>query len=210
MNNKILNYYGNINAAYLHACAEGGTEFLLQELDTKNNETILELGFGTGATLVKIKAKHPQINLYGLEASELMLQKAISRLKFCGLSKKIQLQKTNTSQRFPYSDSFFDKIYAESVLGIQETEEIDFILTEALRTLKPNGKLIINETIWLPSIEYNEIETINKTCKNTFGIIQANAEYYTTLKWEQLFKRIGFSKTESKAVKPATNCMSSK
>ena len=200
MKNHLLDYYGKINAHYLHAYSEAGSEFLLQELNVKNNECILEIGFGTGGTLVKIKARSPSVRLFGLDASEIMIKKSLSRLRFCGLSNNITLQKINTDNIFPFYENMFDKIYVESVLGIQEGEQLQLLLSEIHRTLKPNGKLILNETVWLPEITLAEMKSINALCKTAFGIIQANAEYPISKHWLQLFKQSGFSKIELKKI----------
>jgi ubiquinone/menaquinone biosynthesis C-methylase UbiE len=201
MRKQILHYYGEIHAPYLHAHGEAGTEFLLEELAAKNNECILEFGFGTGATLVKIKARQPMVNLYGLDRAETMLQKAGARLHFCGLL-NVTLQKADPGNTFPFADNMFDKIYAESVLGIQDGTNLELILLEMRRILKPNGRIVLNETVWLPAISHAEIKKINDRCKAVFGIIQANADYPNTSHWLQLIHKTGFSNAYAKPIVP--------
>ncbi len=191
--NNILNYFSKTHTPYLHAYTKKGTELLIEELNLNKNDTILEFGFGSGATLVKIKSIYPSITIYGLDISEMMLKKATSRLKFCGLYKNIELNQISMPFKFPYSNNFFDKIYIESVLGIVDEQYLNTILIELFRVLKPQGKLVFNETVWLPEITLTEMEKINIACKNAFGIKQAQICYPYSLDWEKALKNIGFT-----------------
>lgn len=196
---KLLDYYATINAAYLHAYAEAGTEFLLQELNIAGSESILEIGFGTGGTLVKVKARNPSVTLVGIDKSDKMLQRAKARLAFCGI-KDVTLQKINEDHTFPFGNNTFDKIYVESVLGIQEKEHLELMVSEVFRVLKPGGKLTVNETVWLSQIDISEIEAINAQCRELFGIIQASADYPYSDNWLLLFKHCGFATVEAKRI----------
>jgi len=200
MNRNILEHYGKINATNLHSSGDVGTEQLLQELGLKDGENVLEVGFGTGGTLVKVRARYPLVNLYGIDSSAIMFERSLSRLRFCGLRKGTSLFNVQPGQKFPFNDGLFDRIYAESVFGIQEGPQLKAMLSEVLRVLKPNGSLVTNETVWLPEITRQEIENINRICKNAFGIIQASADYPTRGHWLQLFETTGFTKSYSKPI----------
>lgn len=201
MNKELLRYYEKIHATYLHAYSEAGTEFLLQELCVKDNEHVLEIGFGTGGTLVKMRARHSSLKLCGIEQSAEMLHTASSRLKFCGI-RDVNLHWLTSNSVLPFTEGLFDKIYAESVLGIQKGKEPEFLLREIHRVLKPGGRVILNETVWLPEISQLEIETINTSCEKLFGIIQSSSEYPNSKHWLQLLKTCGFSQVESKCINP--------
>ncbi|MFI5250869.1 MAG: class I SAM-dependent methyltransferase [Bacteroidota bacterium] len=190
--NSILDYYQDINGSYLHAHGERGTEHLLQKLDLHPGEKVLEIGFGTGATLVKIISRYPFIELFGVETSSTMLEKARSRLQFCGVTTKIALSLMPSIDRLNFEDDSFDKIYVESVLAIQEDSVIVELLREIYRILKPGGKVVMNETLWLPEIIYEEIAKINTICKSKFGIIQSTGKYKTWNDWSELLKINGF------------------
>ncbi|MCF8423822.1 MAG: methyltransferase domain-containing protein [Bacteroidia bacterium] len=201
---NILSYYGSIHTTFLHSYSEKGTEFLLQHLNVKKNDVILEFGFGTGGTLVKVKSRNYSVSLFGLDASALMLKKAISRLKFCRLLKNINLQLIASPYKFPFKNDFFDKVYIESVLGIIENEYLEIVLSEIYRTLKPNGKLVFNETIWIPETTKHEIDRINASCKKLYGIQQAQAGYAYVFDWEQLLKKVGFLDVKSMQIRPTS------
>ncbi|MEL7424941.1 MAG: class I SAM-dependent methyltransferase [Bacteroidota bacterium] len=114
---NILDWYSKLNTGFLHANGEQGTEQLLQQLSIKGREAILEYGFGTGATIVKLKSKYPELTLSGLDASRLMLRNAEQRLRFCGLGDQVHL--FHTSERDKIGIETQDLVYVESVLAIQ-------------------------------------------------------------------------------------------
>lgn len=199
MRKEILKYYGDIHAGYLHAYSEIGTEFLMKQLVLKKNAVVLELGFGTGCSLVKIKSRNPGLRLSGAELSQNMLNKASARLRFCGIE-GVSLTKIEPDNALPFAENTFDVVYAESVLGIQEGKNIELMFAELYRILKPGGQVILNETVWLEGITREEIQTLNSTCKNMFGIIQANMEYPGAKEWEALMRAKGFSNLVIKTI----------
>jgi len=198
---NLLDHFAKINAGFLHAYGEAGTEKLLQLIEFNNGESVLEIGFGTGTTLVKIAAEHKQVKLYGIERSETMLKKAKARIRFANLQNNISLIRLETGQQSPFANNFFDKIIVESVLAIQDDKSLHFMLSEIQRVLKPSGKFYLNETVWLSSITQEEIEKINAYCKNKFGIIQSNGTYKDREGWKQLFETNKFNVLELRPLK---------
>ena len=170
--NDILSYYCNTNTGFLHSHGESATNLLLDRLHPQNFEKILEVGMGTGSTLVKIASRNKRIDLFGVEKSEYMLNKTKQRLRICGIPDRIKLHKIDEDGQYPFDNNFFNKIYGESVLAIQEDFELETTVAEIARVLEPGGLLVLNETIWLSSISFEEIEKINNYCKEKFGIIQ--------------------------------------
>ena len=200
-NKNILDHYGRIHASFLHAYGETGTEKLLRLVNFGKGESVLEIGFGTGATLVKIASANKHLKLYGIECSETMLNKAKARIKFSGFSRNIFLEKVKPMQQFPFKNNSFDKILIESVLAIQDNPTLHFMLSEIRRVLKLSGKLYLNETVWLSSVTHEEIERINTYCKNKFGIIQSNAICKYRNEWKHLLETNGFIVLELNSIK---------
>lgn len=192
----ILNYFGSTNTAYLHARGKVATQKLIEWLDLQSGEKIVEIGFGTGATLVQLASRYKDVALFGYELSELMFRKASKRISFCGLNKRITLQLLQTMNRFPAKDCSFDKIYVESVIGIQEDDHFVNLFKELYRVLKPGGTLVFNETIWLDTTPEAVIHDVNTACKSTFGIIQANADFPYLNNWTTLLTDLGFEVEE--------------
>lgn len=190
---SILEYFAGANTAYLHAHAEIATEYLIRELELKEKENVLELGCGTGATMVKVASRFPSSDFYAVEYSSVMYEKAMTRFKFSRIKNcDLQLLNPNLPFHLPFETGFFDKVYAESVLSIQDGELLSDVVKEINRVLKPGGTFVINETIWLPEISKEEIESINTFCKIHYGIIQANSLYAYPGDWRCLFQKCSF------------------
>jgi ubiquinone/menaquinone biosynthesis C-methylase UbiE len=187
----ILKYFSSTRAGFLHAVGEPATERVLELMNVRDNDNILELGFGTGTTLIKILSRNKKANVHGIERSKLMIDAAKARLKFCGFNDCVDLKCVDSMQTLPYPDNTFDKVIIESVLAIQEENELLFLIRELRRILKPGGRLFANETLWLPDISKEEIDTINQKCKASFGIIQSNGAFKDQSGWKNFLKDSG-------------------
>ena len=191
MSHQLLDYFAHTHSGYLHARGKTATHKLVELLDCQANENILEIGCGTGATLVQMAATYPTSKFQGVDVSETMLRFAHRRLKFCGLADQVQLSLASPAQPLPFEKHTFDRIYVESVIAIKEGEGLVTMLRECHRVLKPGGTLVFNETIWLDSTSQARAQEINEACKIAFGIIQANAEYQHVSDWKELLTGLG-------------------
>ncbi len=191
MKRNILDHYAEKNTPFLHGAGERGTEHLLAVLNLRGDEKVLEIGFGTGATQVKLKSRYPQLDLYGIEQSPLMLQKAQQRMTWAGLSAQ-QLLLDEGNGVYPFEKESLDIVLVESVLGILPKVAIEQIFAEVGRLLKPEGILAINETMWEAGVLREEMEHINKECQQAFGIIQAQAIWPTIEDWKAYVQQVGF------------------
>jgi SAM-dependent methyltransferase len=192
MGNEILNYFTRTHAQYVHARGEIGTRVLIQLLNCQPNEKVLEIGFGTGTTLAHIYSIHRKTELYGLGQSPLMYKKAKARLNFSLIGGSIKLGLMEPKNKISFPANSFDKIFLESVLGIQEGDDFVNLLNEIRRVLKPDGVLVMNETIWLNTTNMDEILNVNDFCKRSFGVIQCNSEYPYVQSWIDLLTRLNF------------------
>ncbi len=166
----LLQHFTATHAAFLHARGEQGTEHLLRQLPLRGAETVLEIGCGTGATLVRLKSRFPHLQLTGLDADPAMLQTSRHRLAFCGLGQQVQLLAAEAESQIP--DGSVDTVYLESVLAILDDAALAATLRLIGRVLRPGGILAFNESIWLETVEPAEIEAINRHCRAAFGIAQ--------------------------------------
>lgn len=192
MSNDILTYLGNANTANIHARGMLASIKLIELLRPLPTEKILEVGFGTGETIIRAASMGRDTNFFGVELSELMYRKAIERIRFCGKTDRIQLTLLETKNKLPYLDHTFDKVYAESIIAIQEGEDFNELLAEIKRVLKPDGEFIFNETIWLETTDKETAKRVNEECKRMFGIIQSNHDYPYLKSWKKLLNEIGF------------------
>ena len=91
-----------------------GRDKLISEMNVQKNQSILEVGCGTGRNLGILAKKYPETNFYGLDASQAMLETAKKNLNSKKLS-NIKLQ-TALADDFTFDKTFglnepFDAIY---------------------------------------------------------------------------------------------------
>ena len=202
MKDNFLFYLQEINSDFIHAKGEVGTEALLYRMNIQGTEQLLEIGCGTGGTLVKIKSRYPKVNLTGLDISQKMLDKARQRMYWCGLANKIDL--VHYAQKSSLPTDAFDVVYIESVLAILENDQLNEMLPFIKRVLNQDGLLFINETIWLEQTTFEEINKINKKAKDFFGIIQCRPEFHGIEATKIFFKNRHFDFQASYQLKSQT------
>jgi len=69
-----------------------GRDRLIQDLDAKPGETVVEIGCGTARNLIRIAETYPNAKLFGLDASAEMLQTAKEAIARAGFSERIVLK----------------------------------------------------------------------------------------------------------------------
>ncbi len=188
---NILDFLARAHRPFIHARGRAGTALLLEKLSVLPHQRVLEIGFGTGQTLVEMAVRWPETELYGLEKSPLMRTAAQRRLRFCGID-NVKLAPAPPYGRLPFPDDYFDAVYAESVLAIQPDEHLEFIFAEIFRVLRPGGVFLNNESLWLEQVPGEKIREINTLCRAAFGIPQAPEKWRYPVDWHQLAKQSGF------------------
>jgi len=84
-----------------------GRDKLIRELALRPGERLIEVGCGTARNLVKIARRYPQAQLFGLDASQQMLDTAGDSLKRAGLSGRVKLVQA-------YAEDLSPRIFGES------------------------------------------------------------------------------------------------
>ncbi|MBN1183035.1 MAG: methyltransferase domain-containing protein [Bacteroidales bacterium] len=111
-------------------------------LDLKNDSAILDLACGQGRHLNEL-ARNGFKNLYGLDRSHFLIQKAKTTANSEGLSVNF---KEGDARKLPYQTDAFDyvMILGNSFGYFESTDDDLKILKEVFRILKPNGKFLID------------------------------------------------------------------
>ena len=68
-----------------------GRDRLIHELDLRPGDRLVEVGCGTARNLIRIARRYPQVQLFGLDASQEMLKTAAEAVRRDGLETRIRL-----------------------------------------------------------------------------------------------------------------------
>lgn len=123
------------------------------------NQRVLDIACGTG-----LLGKLFSDNIYGFDLNT----KAVRVAKTYGIKAKLN----DAEKRWPYHNSFFDVVLASHI--IEHVRDPDFLLTEAMRVLKPEGYLVVitpnlaswfNRILLLLGLQpfFTEVSTKDKT-----------------------------------------------
>lgn len=121
-----------------------GRDRLLQQMEIKPDEHVLEVGCGTGRNLKILATHHPESRFYGLDASSVMLDSARAKLERANLT-NVVLRRA-LAEDFAFDDTLgldtpFDKIFFSYSISMIPTWRA--ALENALKNLKPGGKIFI-------------------------------------------------------------------
>jgi len=115
----------------------------LQKLEVEPGEKILEIGFGTGGSLVTlVQLAGATGKIYGVDLSTGMFRIAREKLKKNELVDRVELQCAD-AERLPYPNHFLDAVFMSFVLELFDTPDLPQVLRECKRTLKPNGRICV-------------------------------------------------------------------
>ena len=140
---------------------------LVQEVNPKAGENILEFGFGTGSNLLLVKKKNSHSILRGVDIDPKVKEIATYKLSKNNMDIPLDLY---DGQSFPYRNNQFDKIYSCLVFHQLDADTKLNCLKEINRVLKPNGSLIIAD--WG--------KAANSLMRITFGLVQILDGFKTT------------------------------
>ncbi len=120
------------------ACKEG-----LRLLKLMSGENVLEIGFGTGHSLLALAESVGESgHIHGIDLSEGMLAIAQSRIERAGIAKIVDLR-CGDAACLPYKKETFDAVFTAFTLELFDTPEIPIVLMECWRVLKRQGRICV-------------------------------------------------------------------
>lgn len=106
-------------------------------LNPKDNEHVLDFGCGTGTLLEILSSTNPEVKAYGYDVDPVILE--IARKKNLGNSQLI----LGAGERLPFPDHYFDKVASSWVFHHLDKAQKQQGFSELYRSLKPGGLMII-------------------------------------------------------------------
>jgi S-adenosylmethionine-diacylgycerolhomoserine-N-methlytransferase len=121
-----------------------GRDRLLRLMQIRDGDRVVEMGCGTARNLIKLKRLHPAARLYGLDASQSMLDTAALALQRHGCADTVLrhclAEQLDARQTFGL-DEPFDVIFFSYSLSMMPTWPA--ALDAALANLRPSGRIYI-------------------------------------------------------------------
>lgn len=115
----------------------------LRKLEVEAGERVLEIGFGTGKALVSLAEDVGSSGqVYGIDISEGMAQRAIGRLERAGLRDGAALIRADGAQ-LPLRDQALDAVFMSFTLELFDTPRLRLVLQECKRVLEEEGRLSV-------------------------------------------------------------------
>lgn len=109
-----------------------------------NDLTIFSPGISTaGFAEIRMVQDNPDRRVVATTIDEKGLIFAREIIEAIGLTNQIETKLEDLRESGEYPDNFFDFIYARLVLHYLSAQDLDIVLAEFKRTVKPNGKLFI-------------------------------------------------------------------
>ncbi len=110
-------------------------------LDPRPGEKVLEIGFGTGRTLVELARRVGESgSVCGIDLSRKMVERSRRRIESAGLGDRVALAQGDAVY-LPYADRAFDALFMSFTLELFAAEDLTSVLDECLRVLSPDGRI---------------------------------------------------------------------
>jgi len=137
--NKIAKVYDALAEHSEAAVRKAGLDIL----HARPGQRILEIGFGTGHSLIELaRSVGPSGMVVGIDLSEQMVEISRKRVDDEGLRERIELS-CGDALHLPYESESLDGIFMSFTLELFDTPEIPLVLAECRRVLKPGGRIVV-------------------------------------------------------------------
>ena len=124
----------------------------------------LDIGCGVGFVLNYLAGPNFDLNVFGVDVSDLAVQQAQARMQqTLGGSKQVSIL---DSQKLPFEGRFFSLITCFDVLEHLDEQDIDFTISEILRTLCPGGVFLGSVSCRKSGVDDLHGDNLHRTVKS--------------------------------------------
>lgn len=170
-----------VGAGSAHPGGAQSTQQWLDHLQLEPSTRVLEVGCGTGRTLLSIKERYG-CRVTGVDVRPEMIQKARIRAAQAGLSAQWRVA---SAEQLPFPDASFDVVFTESVnVFIDPTRG----LAEYHRVLVPGG--------WYVDVEMTLMAPVSEDWKKSVHEVYGARVVPDWPGWRKLYRSAGFSTVE--------------
>lgn len=203
MFNDIAPSYDQLNAVLSLGLDRYWRKRLARLIPQQNNLFLLDLATGTADQLLQLVKRCPQIEkALGIDIATAMIEKGRVKVKALGLDNKVEL-KEGSALKIPLNSNSAHCITMS--FGIRNVADVSACLCEALRTLKPGGRLLILEFSkpTHPLIRWGHRQYLKRVVPNVGKLLSGKKYAYDYLEQSigvfedpkaiaSLFKKTGF------------------
>lgn len=125
-------------------------KFTMRKMNVQRGDSALDLCCGTCDWTIAIAKESIDGEVIGLDFSKNMLQIGMEKIKRQSLDSQIQLVHGD-AMKLPFEDDRFD--FATIGFGLRNVPDLEQVLREMRRVVKPGGKVVCLETskpVWQP------------------------------------------------------------
>lgn len=151
---KAYRRYARLYDLYFGAVFQPGRKAVIQGMDCRPGERILEVGVGTGLSLPLYRS---DVRVTGVDISDEMLARARARVARNRLEGHVTLHVMD-AERMAFPDNTFDKVVAMYVVSV--VPHPARLVDEMRRVCKPNGDLFIVNHFHSPNPLVGSVETL--------------------------------------------------
>jgi ubiquinone/menaquinone biosynthesis C-methylase UbiE len=136
---RISRWYDAIEGIWTRKSTDAG----LQKLGAAEGERVLEIGFGTGHSVLALaRSVGESGKVYGIDISPRMQESTLARVARSGHAERVELV-LGDAAHLPFEEEFFDAVFMSFVLELFDTPDIPKVLSECSRVLKKGGRICV-------------------------------------------------------------------
>jgi cyclopropane fatty-acyl-phospholipid synthase-like methyltransferase len=133
-------FYGEIVASCLSTTFESVNRWAVDLMQVRPNETVLEIGFGTGHAIQELVNRTQASHVIGIDSASLMVQKATQLNQKAIQSGKVQLLKADVAD-LPAFTHKFDHVLAVNSVMYWPQHKLSRILKALKSQMAPGGRI---------------------------------------------------------------------